>query len=65
MFAPKPGRNEEAAGYVLTFATDLATMESTFVIVDAEDFSGAPAAVVKMLRRVPLGLHGNWYPAQS
>ena len=65
VFAPKAGRSEEEAGYVLTFVTDLATMESTFVIVDAEDFSGAPVAVVKMPRRVPLGLHGNWCPDLS
>jgi carotenoid cleavage dioxygenase-like enzyme len=65
VFAPKPGRSEEEAGYILTFATDLATMESRFVILDAEDFSGEPVAVVKLPRRVPLGLHGNWCPAEA
>ncbi len=65
VFAPKAGRSEEEAGYVLSFVTDLATMESTFVIVDAEDFSAPPVAVVKMPRRVPLGLHGNWCPDES
>jgi carotenoid cleavage dioxygenase-like enzyme len=64
VFAPKVGRSEENAGYILTFATDAATMESTFVIVDAEDFSGEPVATIKLPRRVPLGLHGNWYPAE-
>jgi carotenoid cleavage dioxygenase-like enzyme len=63
VFAPKAGRTDEAAGYILTFATNIATMESTFVILDAEDFAGEPAAVVELPRRVPLGLHGNWYPA--
>lgn len=62
-FAPKAGRNDEKAGYVLTFATDVATMQSSFVILDAEDFSGPPVAVVKLPRRVPLGLHGSWCPA--
>ncbi len=61
VFAPKAGRTEEEAGYVITFVADLATLESTFVIVDAEDFSAPPVAVVKLPRRVPLGLHGNWY----
>jgi carotenoid cleavage dioxygenase-like enzyme len=65
VFAPKAGRSEEEAGYVLTFATDLATMDSSFVILDAENFSGEPAAVVKLPRRIPLGLHGNWFPAES
>jgi carotenoid cleavage dioxygenase-like enzyme len=64
VFAPKAGRSEEEAGYVLTFATDMATMQSTFVILDADDFSDKPVAVVKLPQRVPLGLHGNWYPAE-
>jgi carotenoid cleavage dioxygenase-like enzyme len=63
VFAPKAGRSEEEAGYVLTFATDISTTESSFVILDAEDFTGKPVAVVKLPRRVPLELHGNWYPA--
>ncbi len=65
VFAPKAGRSEEEAGYVLAFATDLATMESSFLIIDAENFSGEPVAVVKLPQRVPLGLHGNWCPAKS
>jgi carotenoid cleavage dioxygenase-like enzyme len=40
-------------------------MESTFVIVDAEDFSGEPVARIKLPRRVPLELHGNWCPAEA
>jgi carotenoid cleavage dioxygenase-like enzyme len=62
VFAPKAGRSQEEAGYVLTFATDLATERSSFVILDAGDFSGEPVAVVSLPQRVPLGLHGNWYP---
>jgi carotenoid cleavage dioxygenase-like enzyme len=65
VFAPKAGRTEEEAGYILTFATNVDTMESTFVVLDAENFAGEPVAVVKLPRRVPLGLHGNWYPAQD
>lgn len=65
VFAPKAGRSEEEAGYVLTLMTDLATMESSFVILDAEEFSGEPVAIVKLPQRVPLGLHGNWCPVDS
>jgi Retinal pigment epithelial membrane protein len=43
----------------------IATRESTFVVLDAEDFAGEPAAVVKLPRRVPVGLHGTWCPAAS
>ncbi|MGH7090703.1 MAG: carotenoid oxygenase family protein, partial [Stellaceae bacterium] len=63
VFAPKAGRSEETAGYILTIATDRATLGSSFVVLDAEHFSGEPVAVVQLPRRVPLGLHGNWYPA--
>jgi carotenoid cleavage dioxygenase-like enzyme len=65
VFAPKAGRTDEQAGYILTFVTDLATLESRFVIIDAEDFSGTPVAVVKLPQRVPNGLHGNWYPMEQ
>ena len=64
VFAPKAGRSDEEAGYVLTFVTELATMESSFVIIDAEDVTGEPVAVVKLPQRVPNGLHGNWYPME-
>jgi len=64
VFAPKTGSTDEEAGYILTFATNLVTMESTFVVLDAEDFAGEPVASVKLPRRVPLGLHGNWYPSR-
>ena len=43
---------------------DLATKQSTFVILDADDVSGEPVAVVKLPQRVPIGLHDNWYPAE-
>ena len=65
VFAPQAGQSEEEAGYILTFATDLATMESTFVILDAGNFSGEPVAIVKLPQRVPLGLHGNWCAAEA
>jgi carotenoid cleavage dioxygenase len=63
VFAPKSGRAEEEEGYALTFATNVTTLESVFVIIDVANFEGEPVAVVRLPRRVPLGLHGNWYPA--
>jgi carotenoid cleavage dioxygenase len=64
VFAPKPGRDEEQAGYIFSFVTDLESMESSFVIIDAEDFLGSPVAVVKLPQRIPAGLHGNWCPLE-
>lgn len=65
VFAPKAGRTEEKAGYILTFVTDLATMESRLAIIDAEDVAGDTVAEVKLPQRVPNGLHGNWYPLED
>jgi len=47
-------------GYILTFAINLATMESTFVILDAEDF--AASRWRRELRGGALGLHGKLVP---
>ena len=33
-------------------------------ILDANDISGEPIAVVKLPQRVPNGLHGNWRPME-
>jgi carotenoid cleavage dioxygenase-like enzyme len=65
VFAPKAGQTSEAAGYILTFVTDLAAAESRFVILDAEDIAGTPVAEVMLPQRVPSGLHGNWISADA
>jgi carotenoid cleavage dioxygenase-like enzyme len=62
VFAPKTGRDEEDAGYVVAFVTDLTSQRSQFVIIDVANFTGGPAATVTLPRRVPAGLHGNWFP---
>jgi carotenoid cleavage dioxygenase-like enzyme len=33
-------------------------------ILNANDISGEPIAVVKLPQRVPNGLHGNWCPME-
>jgi carotenoid cleavage dioxygenase-like enzyme len=63
VFAPKLGSDDEDAGYVVTFVTDLASMESRFVVLDTDDIAAPPVATVRLPRRVPLGLHGSWFPA--
>ena len=53
---------EEDQGYVMTFCHDEATGQSTFIIVDAQDFDAAPVATIRLPHRVPYGAHGNWIP---
>ena len=49
-------------GWVLTLRYDREQDRSDFVVLDANDFCGEPAAVVQLPRRVPIGVHGSWVP---
>jgi carotenoid cleavage dioxygenase len=60
VFAPRSPDAGEDDGWILSFAHDTATDESTLRIVDAQDFTGDPVAVVHLPRRVPYGAHGSW-----
>jgi carotenoid cleavage dioxygenase len=48
-------------GYYVTFRTDLQTLLSDWVVLDAANIAAGPLAVVPLPFRVPLGLHGNWF----
>lgn len=50
----------EDAGYVLTVVYDGATKLSEVRVIDAQDFSKPPVAVVSLGARVPVGFHGNF-----
>lgn len=60
-FARAEGRPPEE-GYYVTFRTDVETLRSDWVVLDASDIAGGPVAVVELPVRVPAGLHGNWFP---
>ena len=60
MFAPAGPAAAEDQGYVVTFATDTATLQSYFLILHAADIAGEPAATLRIPHRVPAGLHGCW-----
>ena len=62
MFAPAGPAAAEDQGYVITFATDTATLQSYFLILHAADIAGEPAATLRIPHRVPAGLHGCWVP---
>jgi carotenoid cleavage dioxygenase len=41
---------------------DPAADTSQLLVLNADDFTGEPQAVVHLPRRVPFGFHGNWIP---
>jgi len=60
IFIPRPGAQAEDDGWILAFRHDESKDESRLVILNADDFEGAPQAEIIMPRRVPYGAHGNW-----
>ncbi len=65
-FVPRPGGTEELDGYYVTFASSFGADRSAWVYVwDASQFPCEPMAKVAIPQRVPNGLHGNWFPAES
>lgn len=63
VFAPDPSSDDERAGWLLNYVTDLDDASTSFVILDARDLDGGPVAEIPLPRRVPFGFHGNWMPA--
>ncbi len=64
-YAPDPGNTAPDSGWWLTIATHRATGESWLLVFPAADPAAGPQARIRMPARVPLGLHGNWLPAQQ
>jgi carotenoid cleavage dioxygenase len=64
VFVPRGKSTAEDDGWVLAVWYDDQLNRSEMVVLDAQDFTGAPVARVKLQHRVPWGFHGNWVPAQ-
>jgi carotenoid cleavage dioxygenase len=62
VFVADPVGTAEEDGFVVTFAYDASTESSSFVVLDARHLAGEPVAVVRLPRRVPVGIHGSWIP---
>ena len=62
--APVGKGDPELDGWYLTYATDPGATESWLLVWDAAEFPAEPVAKVRMPHRVPMGLHGNWLPAE-
>lgn len=63
--APVGRGDAELDGWYLTYATDRDATRSWLLVWDAASFPSEPVAKVRMPRRVPNGLHGNWMPAPA
>ncbi len=59
-----PGAGENQ-GWLMGLVVNASTQTTDFVILDAQDFSGPPQAVVSLPHRVPAGFHGNWVPTHA
>ncbi|MFG2720609.1 carotenoid oxygenase family protein [Streptomyces sp. NPDC048416] len=60
VFVPRGHDAAEADGWLLSLVYDAADDRSELVVLDTADFTGEPAAVVRLPVRVPHGLHATW-----
>lgn len=62
-FVPRAGGTEEDDGWLIGFVFDRDRAQSRLVILNAQDFDGAPQASIWIPEsHVPIGTHGDWYP---
>ncbi len=59
---PRAAAADEADGWLMLLAYSSDTETSALHILNAEDVTGEPQAVIHLPRRVPAGFHGNWVP---
>ena len=62
VFAPASPDAGEDEGWIISLTHDTNSDESRLIIVDAQNFSAPPVAVIHLPRRVPYGAHGSWVP---
>jgi carotenoid cleavage dioxygenase len=62
LFVPRADDAGEAEGWLLVLVYSAQTDSSALHILNAEDVTGEPQAVVDLPQRVPAGFHGNWVP---
>jgi len=63
VFVPRPGAADEDDGYIASFVHEAGNPGGSFVLLDAKRLDAAPIARIRLPRRVPAGLHGNWIAA--
>lgn len=63
IFAPRPGREAEDDGWLLTSVYDAKRHRTSWAVLDAARVSDGPVATAHMDHHVPLTFHGLWRPA--
>ena len=63
VFIPRSATSAEDDGWLMGFVIDTSNDTTDLVILNAQDFAGAPVALVHIPHRIPPGFHGNWVPA--
>ncbi|WP_417620489.1 carotenoid oxygenase family protein [Parasphingorhabdus sp.] len=60
VFIPRAPDSAEDAGWLIGLVIDANQETSQLQILNADDFLGAPQAVIHLPHRIPPGFHGNW-----
>jgi carotenoid cleavage dioxygenase len=60
VFVPRNAEGAEDDGWLVGLVVDLTNETTDLMILNADDFTGPPQAVVHLPHRVPPGFHGNW-----
>ena len=65
VFIPRSADAAEDAGWLMGLVVDMNDQHSELVLLNADDFEGAPQAVIHIPHRIPPGFHGNWVPGAA
>lgn len=65
VFVPRSPDAAEGDGWLLATVWRGATDTSDLVVFDARALAAGPVCVASLPHRVPVGFHGNWFPARA
>jgi len=60
VFVPRSAEGAEDDGWLIGLVVDMNDETTDLVILNADEFTGPPQAIVHLPHRVPPGFHGNW-----
>jgi 8'-apo-carotenoid 13,14-cleaving dioxygenase len=63
VFVPAHAEAGEDEGWLIGLVVNYPEDTTDLVILNAQDFEGAPQASIRIPHRVPPGFHGNWVPS--